>query len=177
MLENLENNEILFTEQQIAKRIIELGQQITQDYQDSKRPFSVIAMLKGSTYFLADLTRAIKLPLKFDFMAISQVKSATNIVQVTRDIEIDITGNDVLVVEEIVRSGLTTHFMFEHLEKFNPASITLVAMFANPDQLMINLPLKYIGFEIDYTRLVGYGLDYKEQYRNLGYIKKLDATD
>ncbi|NLJ69899.1 MAG: hypoxanthine phosphoribosyltransferase [Clostridiaceae bacterium] len=172
MQDNQEKNDILFTEQQIAKRVVELGQQITQDYQDSTRPFSVIAMLKGSTYFLADLTRAIKLPLKFDFMAISQVKSA-NIVQVTRDIEIDIAGNDVLVVEEIVRSGLTTHYMFEHLEKFNPASINLVAMLANPDQLMINLPLNYIGFEIDYTRVVGYGLDYQEQYRNLSYIKKL----
>ncbi|HHU53661.1 MAG TPA: hypoxanthine phosphoribosyltransferase [Clostridiaceae bacterium] len=173
MQKNQENNDVIFTEQQISQRIIELGQQITQDYQNSNRPLSAIAMLKGSTYFLADLTRAIKLPLKFDFMAISQVKSATGIVQVTRDIEIDIAGNDVLVVEEIVRSGLTTHYMLEHLEKFKPASINLVAMFANPDQLMINLPLNYIGFEIDYTRIVGYGLDYKEQYRNLSYIKKM----
>lgn len=177
MQENQDNNDILFTEQQIADRIIELGQQITQDYKNSNRPFSVIAMLKGSTYFLADLTRAIKIPLKFDFMAISQVKSATNIVQVTRDIEIDIEGNDILIVEEIVRSGLTTHYMLEHLEKFNPASINLVAMLVNPDQLMIKLPLNYVGFEIGYDRVVGYGLDYKEQHRNLSYIKKLEKTD
>lgn len=167
------NQNILFTEQQIAKRIQEMGKQITEDYRESSRPLRVVSMLKGSVYFLSDLTRAIDLPLKFDMMGISQVKSGTNIVEVTRDIGIDLKGNNVLVVEEIVRSGLTTHYMIEHVEKFEPLSIALAAMLVNPEQLMINLPLKYTGFEIDYTRVVGYGLDYKEDHRNLPYIKKL----
>lgn len=169
-----QTNKIIFNEEEIVQRIAEMGKQITNDYKYSDKPLSVIAMLKGSTYFLSDLTRAIKLPLAFDMLSISKVQSKINVLEITRDIEIDIKDNDVLVVEEIIRSGLTTHYMLEHLEKFEPNTIQLASFLANPDQLMINLPLKYIGFEIDYTRVVGYGMDYKEKFRNLPYIISLD---
>ncbi|NLZ71128.1 MAG: hypoxanthine phosphoribosyltransferase [Clostridiaceae bacterium] len=167
------DHEIIFTEAQIKNRIIELGQQITQEYKESKHPLSIIAMIKGSTYFLADLTRAIDLPLNFDFIAINKFSSQSHSIQITKDIDIDIKDHDVIVVEEIIRSGLTTHYMIEHIEKYEPASLKLAALLANPDQLMINLPLAYTGFEIDYTRVVGYGMDYKENYRNFRYIAKI----
>lgn len=171
----LDTNKILFSKQEIEKRISEMGQQITEDYRYSDKSLCVIAMLKGSTYFLSDLTRAIDLPLTFDMLSISKVQSNINVVEITRDIEIDIKDKNVLVVEEIIRSGLTTHYMIEHLEQFGPANIQLASMLANSDQLMISLPLKYIGFEIDYTRVVGYGMDYKESFRNLPYIVSLNT--
>ncbi len=167
-----QNQSILFSKDQIEERVKELAGQITKDYQLSEKPLSLIAMLKGSTYFLSDLTRAIKLPLTFDFISISKVQSNLASIEIIKDVEIDIKDHHVLVVEEIIRSGLTTHYMIEHLEKFEPADIQLVSLLANPDQLMINLPLKYIGFEVDYSRVIGYGMDYKEQYRNLDHIEK-----
>ena len=167
------DHEILFSEKQIQKRIAELGKQIQLDYKDSKQPLNMIAMLKGSLYFLADLSRAINLPLNFDFIAINKLSSKSHSIHVTKDIGIDIKNSNVIVVEEIIRSGLTTHYMIEHIKKFQPASIKLAALLVNPDQIMIDLPLSYTGFEIDYTRVTGYGMDYKEEHRSLKHIAKL----
>ncbi|NLJ94879.1 MAG: hypoxanthine phosphoribosyltransferase [Clostridiaceae bacterium] len=167
------DHEILFSEKQIQKRIAELGKQIQLDYKDSKQPLNMIAMLKGSLYFLADLSRAINLPLNFDFIAINKLSSKSHSIHVTKDIGIDIKNSNVIVVEEIIRSGLTTHYMIEHIKKFQPASIKLAALLVNPDQIMIDLPLSYTGFEIDYTRVIGYGMDYKEEHRSLKHIAKL----
>lgn len=167
--------EIVFSEKEIRQRVEALGQEIRHDYQDLSSPLCVIAMLKGSTYFLSDLTRAIDLPLTFDFIAISKLQSTSEPIRITKDVGIDLSGQHVLVLEEIVRSGLTTHYMLEHLEKFSPASIQLASLLVNHDQLMIQLPLKYWGFEIDYNRLVGYGMDYQEKYRNLRDIVRLEV--
>lgn len=166
---------VLFTEEQIQNRVQELAFQIALDYAD--KDLILVSMLKGSMYFMADLTRAINRPLTFDLIGISSLGSAsqhTGIVRITRDLELDIFDKDVLVLEEIVRSGLTTNYMIEYLEKRKPRSMRLVTLLANPEQLLIDLPLDYIGFEIDYTRVVGYGMDYREYDRNLPFIAELE---
>ncbi len=169
----MNNPSILFSEENIQNRIRELGRQITLDYQDKELPLIVISMLKGSTYFLADLTREIDLPLQFDFLSISKIQNSISTIDIVKDIEINIQNRHILVLEEIIRSGLTTHYMIEHIETFKPASINIASLLVNPDQMMIDLPLTYQGFEIDYSRVVGYGMDSKEDYRHLKYIRKL----
>lgn len=166
---------VIIPEEKIKNRIIELGREITADYAKIDSPLIIIAMLKGSTYFLADLTRQIDLELQFDFMSISKIKSSSSSIDIVKDIELDIKGRHVLVLEEIVRSGLTTHYMLEHLEGFQPASLNLASLLVNLDQMMVELPLLYQGFEIDYTRVIGYGMDYKEQFRNLKDIVALSS--
>ncbi len=165
---------VMFSESKIQQRIEDLGREISHDYQKLDGPLCVIAMLKGSTYFLSDLTRSINLPVNFDFIAINKLQSSSQSIHITKDVAIDLAGQHILVLEEIIRSGLTTHYMIEHLEKFKPATIQLASLLVNHDQLMIQLPLKYWGFEIGYTRLVGYGMDYQEKYRNLRDIVCLE---
>ncbi len=164
---------VIISEEKIRNRITELGREITADYAKIDSPLVIIAMLKGSTYFLADLTREIDLELQFDFISISKIKSSSSSINIVKDVDIAIKDRHVLVLEEIVRSGLTTHYMLEHLESFQPASLNLASLLVNPDQMMMDLPLKYQGFEIDYTRVIGYGMDYKEQFRNLRDIVEL----
>lgn len=162
--------EIVFSEEEIARRVTELGKQITADYSNSKNGLTIIAMLKGSLYFVADLTRAIDLNVCYDFMAIGSAiinGKDTGMLKVTRDIGLDIKGKDVLVVEEVVRTGLTANYMIEFLETKEPASLELCALLYNPEQLLIPRPIRYGAFEIDYRRVVGYGLDSQELYRSL----------
>ncbi len=133
-------------------------------------------MLRGSLYFMADLTRAIDLPLTFDFIGISSFdpNSELSSIRVTKDLVVDIRNRHVLVLEEIVRTGLTTSYMMQFLEDRQPASLALAAFLASEDQLLIDLPLKYTGFEIDYTRVVGYGMDFQDKARNLPFVAELE---
>lgn len=168
---------ILFTEAEIQEAIRRLGAQITEDYRG--KDLVVVAMLKGSVYLLADLTRNIDLPLQYDVIGIGKigdVTGQTGVVRITRDLELDIVGKDVLVIEEIVRTGLTTNYMVSHLLTRGPRDVKVLALVANRDQLLIKLPLEYVGLEIDYTRVVGYGMDYREHDRNLPYIAELDKS-
>ena len=169
--------DVLFSEAKIKDRIEDLGKEITNDYKDIEQPLILVAMLKGSLYFLADLGRAIDLNLTYDFIGIGTYasdKQTTAIVRTTKDIDLNIEDRDVLVVEEIIRTGLTTNYMIDYLKAFQPRSISLCTLLINPEQQLIDLPLKYSGFEIDYTRVIGYGMDYKEWGRNLPFIAKLD---
>ncbi|MGI6169156.1 MAG: hypoxanthine phosphoribosyltransferase [Christensenellales bacterium] len=176
-MENCERH-IIVQEEQLRQRICELGRQITQDYADIE-PI-VIGVLKGSLYFLADLTRRIDLPLQLDFISINAIPhttSHTGIVRIIKDVELDITGKHVILVEDIIRTGLTTAYLIQTLDARKPASINLCSLLLNPRQQLINLPIRYFGFEISDERLIGYGLDIHEKCRNLPYIAALEPGE
>lgn len=169
-------NRILFSAETIRRRIDQLGAEITAFYKDSPRDLVVIAMLKGSLYFVADLTRRIDRPLTYDFTAIGTIGASkqSGIIRITRRIGIDIQGKDVLVLEEIIRTGLTTNLMIEHLSAMNPYSIQICTLLNNPEQTLIPLPVRFVGFHIGYERVAGYGIDLAEQGRTLPDLVLLD---
>tara|TARA_Y100000590_G_C15528156_1_gene942097 strand:- start:430 stop:969 length:540 start_codon:yes stop_codon:yes gene_type:complete len=160
--------EVLLTEHQIQGRITELGKQITEDYADSV-PL-LIGVLKGAFIYMADLARAISLPVEFDFMAVSSYGNATKtsgVVRIVKDLDIDLSGRDVIVVEDIIDSGLTLNYLRKNLESRGPASLEICALLLRSGRQAEELGLKYIGFEIPPDFVVGYGLDVAERYRNL----------
>ena len=166
-MENLEEalkiERVVYDEATIQNRIRELGQEITKDYQGKE--LVVIGVIKGSLYFLSDLTRAIDLPIKVDMVGFSNIPdttSKTGIVRISKDIDIDITDKHVLVVEDVIRTGLTTAYIIQNLEMKKPTNITLCTMLLNPDRILMTIPVKYYGFEINDQWLAGYGLDQNE---------------
>ncbi len=170
-----ENARVAFSEEALSRRISELGAQIAADF--AGRELVAVGVLKGSMYFLADLTRAIRLPLQVDFISIGMYPAATSqtgVVRITKDLDIDITGKHVLIVEDIVRTGLTLGYLVQNLESRCPASVSICTLLLSPDQLLINLPISYSGFTVSDEWLMGYGLDVGEQWRNLPYIVKID---
>lgn len=169
-------NVVVYSEQQVRDRIAELGKEITAYYRSSPYDLVIVAMLKGSVFFLADLVRAIELPLTYDFTAIGvrDTKDRQGIVQITREFGINIHNKDVLILEEIIRTGLTTNVMMEYVEKQNPASIKICSMLFNPEQMLLPLPVEFYGFKIGYERLVGYGLDFREKGRTFTDIVLLN---
>ena len=172
--EALNTERVVYSEETIQSRIKELGRQITEDYKDKE--LIVIGVIKGSLYFLSDLTRAIDLPIKVDmvgFSSIPDTTSKTGIVRITKDIDLDITDKHVLVVEDVIRTGLTTAYIIQNLEMKKPKEITLCSMLLNPDRLLMTIPVKYFGFEINDQWLAGYGLDREEIGRNLPYIAQI----
>ena len=172
--EALNTERVVYSEETIQSRIKELGRQITEDYKDKE--LIVIGVIKGSLYFLSDLTRAIDLPIKVDmvgFSSIPDTTSNTGIVRITKDIDLDITDKHVLVVEDVIRTGLTTAYIIQNLEMKKPKEITLCSMLLNPDRLLMTIPVKYFGFEINDQWLAGYGLDKDEIGRNLPYIAQI----
>ena len=169
-----QDKRIAFSEAKIKERIQELGRQISQDY--AGKELVLIGVLKGSLYFFADLTRAIDIPIQIDFITIGTIPNTTNktgIVRITKDLDLDITGKHVLLIDDIIRTGLTTGYLVQNLLSRLPASLKVCALLFNPDQLLINVPIAYSGFEISKTRLIGYGMDLDEQDRNLPYIAEL----
>lgn len=160
---------VLISEAALAARIRELGRALSERYEHE--PLVLVSMLKGSLYFLADLTRALTIPAAYDMVAVSSQQTR---MQLTRDITLDVEGKHVVVVEEIVRTGLTTNFLLQHLETKKPKSLAVCALLVNPSQQLIKLPFAGIGFEIDATRVIGYGMDYREHGRTLPFIAKLE---
>ena len=159
---------ILLTEQQIQERIKQLGEQITEDYKDSV-PL-LVGVLKGAFIYMADLARSISLPVEFDFMAVSSYGNATKtsgVVRIVKDLDIDLSGRDVIVVEDIIDSGLTLNYLRKNLESRGPASLEICALLLRSGRQESELGLKYVGFEIPPDFVVGYGLDVAERYRNL----------
>ena len=172
--EALKIEHVVYDEETIRKRVQELGRQITEDYKGKE--LIVIGVIKGSLYFLSDLTRAIDLPVKIDMVGFSNIPdttSKTGIVRIVKDIDIDITDKHVLVVEDVIRTGLTTAYIIQNLDMKKPKDITLCSMLLNPDRLLITIPVKYYGFEINDQWLAGYGLDRDEIGRNLPYIAQI----
>ena len=172
------NPRIIFSPEVLHQRIQELGRQISQDY--AGKDLILVSVLKGSLYFFADLTRAIDIPIQIDFITIGTYPNSTNrtgVVRITKDLDLDITDRHVLVVEDIIRTGLTTGYLVQNLESRRPASVRVCSLLANPDQQLINVPITYVGFEISGTRLIGFGMDINERGRNLPYVAEYDKAD
>ena len=160
----------------LQQRIAELGKEITADYQD--RPPLLVGVLKGAFVFMSDLARAIELPVEFDFMAVSSYGSATRtsgVVRIVKDLEIDLTDRDVLIVEDIVDSGLTLAYLRRNLAARHPRSLEVCALLVKEGLQRTELDLKYVGFTIPPDFVIGYGLDVGERYRNLPGIYEYAA--
>ena len=162
---------------ELQHRIAELGAEITRDY-EGREPL-LICVLKGAVFFLSDLMRHIELPCEVDFMAVASYGSATEssgVVRILKDLDMAIEGRHCLIVEDIVDSGLTLQYLMGSLEARNPASIEVCALLTKPSRRAVDLPARYIGFEIPDKFAVGYGLDHAEKYRNLPYVAALAAS-
>lgn len=163
--------EVLFTEAELNERISELGEQITADYEG--KSLIVVGILKGSNIFTSDLVRKINLPLKMDFMAVSSYGSSTEstgVVKILKDLDRDIDGEHVLIVEDIVDSGLTLKYLKEILLTRNPASVRICTLLDKPARRKENIKPDYLGYEVPDEFIVGYGIDYAERYRNLPFV-------
>lgn len=163
--------EIYFTEQQLTDKVAELGARITADYA-GKEPL-IVSVLKGSYVFMADLTRKIDIPCNVEFMVVSSYGKGTKTsgeVQIIKDIEQPIDGRDLLIVEDILDSGVTLHYLMQILTARGANSIRLCTLLSKPSRRKVDVPVDYLGFEIPDEFVVGYGLDYAEKYRNLPYI-------
>jgi len=162
---------VLVGEQELAARVAALGRQISEDYA-SRAPL-LVGVLKGAFMFMADLARAIDLPVEFDFMAVSSYGSATKtsgVVRIVKDLDLDLSGRDVLLVEDIVDSGLTLNYLRKNLLARSPASLEVCALLIKEGQQKVEPDLRYVGFRIPGDFVVGYGLDVAERYRNLPFI-------
>ena len=163
--------EVLFSEQQLADKVAELGARISADYA-GKDPL-IVSVLKGSYVFMADLTRRISIPCNVDFMAVSSYGAGTKTtgeVQIIKDIGSKIDGRHLIIVEDILDSGVTLSFLMKVLKARVAASIRLCTLLSKPERRKVDVPVDYLGFEIPDAFVVGYGLDYAEKYRNLPYI-------
>ncbi len=166
--------EILIAEDALQSKVAELGAAITEDYKD--KDLLLVCVLKGAVIFVSDLMRKIELPLDIDFMAISSYGSNTQssgVVRILKDLNTAIEGRHVLIVEDIIDSGLTLSYLVENLKSRGPASVEICTILDKPDRRAINLEIKYTGFQVPDEFVVGYGLDYDEKYRNLPYIAVL----
>ena len=163
--------EILITETEIRNKVVELGQQITHDYRD--KYLLLLGTLKGAVPFIADLARAIKLPLEIDYMAISSYGNSTQssgVVRILKDLEGPINQKHVLIVEDIVDSGLTLHYLMDVLRQRRPLSLRVCSLLDKGRERIKPVTMDYTGFQIPDRFVVGYGLDYAQRYRNLPYI-------
>ena len=161
--------EILFTEERIQSRVANLAQQIAVDYKDSS--LVLVSILRGSVFFATDLARQIDVPLSMDFLSISSYgEDSEGVVRITKDLEDNIAGKDVLLIEDIVDTGFTLKYLLRTLAGRNPKSMEVCTLLDRRARRIIEMDLKYIGFEIPDKFVVGYGLDYRQRYRNLPYI-------
>jgi hypoxanthine phosphoribosyltransferase len=164
--------EILLTEEQISTRVAELGSRISADYQG--RTLTLVSVLKGSLPFMADLMRAIDLPLRIDLMEVSSYGGATTessgLVRILKDLSASIAGEDVLIVEDIIDTGLTLNYLIRYLRGKNPATLRICTLLDKPARRLVEIPVDYIGFQIPDQFVIGYGLDYGEIYRNLRFV-------
>ena len=166
--------EILVQADDLSHRVRALGEEITRDYEGKE--LLLICVLKGAVFFLSDLMRHIEVPCEVDFMAVASYGSSTQssgVVRILKDLDAPIEGRDVLIVEDIVDSGLTLSYLLRSLSARNPASLEVCALLTKPARREVELPAKYIGFEIPDRFAIGYGLDHAERYRNLPYIATL----
>lgn len=171
---NKDIREILISEDVLQSKVAELGVKITEDYKD--KDLLIVCVLKGAVIFVSDLMRKIDLPLEIDFMAISSYGSNTQssgVVRILKDLNSSIEGRDILIVEDIIDSGLTLSYLVDNLKSRGPASVEICTILDKPDRRTTDLEIKYTGFQVPDEFVVGYGLDYAEKYRNLPYIAVL----
>ena len=167
---------VLISQEQLKRRIQELGKQLSQDY--AGRNLLLLGVLKGAVVFLVDLARAIDLPLQMDFRAVSSYGASTQssgVVRILKDLDAAVDGRDILVVEDIIDTGLTLRYILENLAMRNPASVKVCALLVKEKSRPEGIKADYVGFEIPDEFVVGYGLDYAELYRNLPYIAVLGS--
>jgi hypoxanthine phosphoribosyltransferase len=165
---------VLVSQEQIAEKIAELAARIDADY--AGREVLLVGVLKGAVMVMADLARALHLPVSLEFMAVSSYGSSTSssgVVRILKDLDRDIEGCDVLVVEDIVDSGLTLSWLLRNLHQRRPRSIEVLALLRKPEAAEVAVPVKYMGFDIPSVFVVGYGLDYAQHYRELPYVGTL----
>ena len=173
-----EIGEILVQADDLQHRIRAMAEDIARDYQG--QDLLLIGVLKGAVFFLSDLMRQIEIPCEVDFMAVASYGSSTDssgVVRILKDLDAPLEGRDVLIVEDIVDSGLTLQYLLRTLEARKPASLEVCALLTKPERRKIDLPARYIGFEIPDRFAIGYGLDYAERYRNLPYVAALELGD
>ena len=166
--------ETLVAQEDLKRRVAELGAEVSRDYEG--RELVMVGVLKGAVLFLADLMRSIDVPCEIDFMAVSSYGSQTDssgVVRILKDLDAPIEGRHVLIVEDIIDSGLTLHYLMRNLKARNPASLEVCALLTKPDRLRVDLSPRYVGFEIPNRFAIGYGLDHAQRYRNLDYVAAL----
>lgn len=166
-------DEILFSEDEIARRVNEIGAQITKDYQDAEDGIVLISVLRGAAIFMADLARQIELPCEMDYMAISSYGNgakSSGVVRILKDLSSEIEGRHVVIAEDILDSGLTLTYLLKNLSSRNPASLAVATLLRKKTRAQAKIDCRYVGFECPDKFIVGYGLDYAERYRNLPYI-------
>ncbi len=166
--------EILVPAEDLERRVEELGAEVSRDY--ANRDLVLVGVLKGAMFFLADLMRALEIPVEVDFMAVASYGSATKssgVVRILKDLDAAIEGRDVLIVEDIVDSGLTLQYLLRNLGARNPRSLEVCALLIKPERRKVELRTRYVGFEIPNRFAIGYGLDHLERYRNLPFVAAL----
>ena|SRR5215212_10371574 len=169
-----EVGEVLISADELGRRVGELGQEISADYDG--RDLVMVGVLKGAVLFCADLLRSLTVPCEIDFMAVSSYGSATDssgVVRILKDLDASIEGRDVLIVEDIIDSGLTLHYLLRNLRARNPHSLEVCALLTKPERRRVELPIRYVGFEIPNRFVIGYGLDVGQRHRNLPYVAAL----
>jgi hypoxanthine phosphoribosyltransferase len=163
--------EVLIDEETLRARIAELGREVSADY--AGRDLLLVGVLKGAVFFMADLMRHLTIPCEIDFMAISSYGASTDssgVVRILKDLDINVERRNVLVVEDIIDSGLTLSYLMRNLEAREPASLEICALLTKPARREIDVAVRYVGFEIPNRFVIGYGLDFAERYRNLPYV-------
>ncbi|MCP2332686.1 hypoxanthine phosphoribosyltransferase [Actinoalloteichus cyanogriseus DSM 43889] len=170
---------VLVSEEQIKDKVTELAGRLAEDYPAGSRSTDLllVGVLKGAVMFMTDLARALPVPTQLEFMAVSSYGSSTSssgVVRILKDLDRDIAGRDVVIVEDIIDSGLTLSWLLKNLSTRGPASIEVCTLLRKPDAVQVDLPVRYVGFDIPNEFVVGYGLDYAERYRDLPYIGSLE---
>ncbi len=166
--------ETLVSSEDLRRRVTELGDEVSRDYDG--RDLVMVGVLKGAVLFLADLMRSLTVPCEVDFMAVSSYGSQTDssgVVRILKDLDAPIEGRHVLIVEDIIDSGLTLQYLMRNLKARNPASLEVCALLTKPERLRVDLSPRYVGFEIPNRFAIGYGLDHGQRYRNLNYVAAL----
>jgi hypoxanthine phosphoribosyltransferase len=174
-LEDSSIGEVLVSNEELTRRVAELGAEISRDYEG--RDLVMVGVLKGAVLFIADLMRYMTVPCEIDFMAVSSYGSETDssgVVRILKDLDAPIEGRDVLIVEDIIDSGLTLHYLLRNLRARNPGSLEVCALLTKPERRRVDLPTRYVGFEIPNRFAIGYGLDHAQKYRNLDYVAALN---
>jgi hypoxanthine phosphoribosyltransferase len=166
--------EVLISPEELDRRVRELGAEISRDY--AGKDLVMVGVLRGAVIFIADLLRSLEVPCEIDFMAVSSYGSerdSSGVVRILKDLDDSITGRDVLIVEDIVDSGLTLSYLMRNLQARDPASLEVCSLLTKPERRRVDIPMKYVGFDIPNTFVVGYGLDHAQRYRNLDYVARL----
>jgi hypoxanthine phosphoribosyltransferase len=166
--------EVLVSEQEIQDKIVQLAKAIDEDYRGKE--LMLVGVLKGAVMVMADLARAVETPVSMEFMAVSSYGSSTSssgVVRILKDLDREIEGQHVLVVEDIIDSGLTLNWLLRNMRSRHPASVEVCALLRKPDAAKVEVPVKYVGFDLPSEFVVGYGLDYAERYRDLPFVGRL----